>query len=136
MEGGGMGTLILFCIGMVIYFAPWIIALKSNHKNHIAVFFLNLLLGWTFVGWVGVLVWVITGLKDRTTEERDTKPCPKCAETVEARAVVCSSCGHAFAAAKAPAPRRSSVPSIRGPLTAEAKPPGAMPEDGRTESRF
>lgn len=32
------------------------------------------------------------------TEEVETKECPKCAETVKAKAAVCRFCGHDFAA--------------------------------------
>ena len=41
------------------YFLPSIIAGLSNHKNKIAIFVLNLLLGWTFLGWLGALVWSV-----------------------------------------------------------------------------
>lgn len=42
-------------VGM--YLLPTIVAIFSKHKNTVAVFFLNLLLGWTFIGWVVALVW-------------------------------------------------------------------------------
>ena len=43
-----------------VYFAPSIIAIVRAHKNTVAITLLNFLLGWTFVGWVGALVWSAT----------------------------------------------------------------------------
>lgn len=42
---------------VALYFLPWLIALSRHHNNAVAIFFLNLLLGWTLVGWVVALVW-------------------------------------------------------------------------------
>jgi len=46
----------LFCI--LLYFLPSIIA----HRKHafLGVFLLNLLLGWTIIGWIVALVWACT----------------------------------------------------------------------------
>jgi hypothetical protein len=49
-------VLLLVIIG--IYFLPTIIA--GRHHNSSAIFVLNLLLGWTFIGWVIALVWACT----------------------------------------------------------------------------
>ncbi len=50
-------VLLILCIFVILYFLPTIIAFSSNRKNKVAIFVLNLLLGWTFFGWVGALVW-------------------------------------------------------------------------------
>ena len=42
------------------YFVPWICAASRQHRQTVAIFVLNLLLGWTFVGWVAALVWACT----------------------------------------------------------------------------
>ena len=42
-----------------VYFLPSFIAFSRDHKNKIAIFLLNLLLGWTVLGWVGSLVWSV-----------------------------------------------------------------------------
>ncbi|GAK13976.1 superinfection immunity protein [Geomicrobium sp. JCM 19039] len=49
-------------IGVAVYFVPTIIAFARNKQNKIAILVLNLLAGWTFLGWVGSLVWAL--LKD------------------------------------------------------------------------
>ena len=48
---------------LAVYFFPTTIAVLNQKENATAVFLLNLLLGWTFVGWVIALVWAAT--KDR-----------------------------------------------------------------------
>lgn len=47
----------LFFIGALTYFIPSIIA--YNKKNATAIIALNLLLGWSFIGWVVALVWAL-----------------------------------------------------------------------------
>ena len=49
---------ILIIFGSIaLYFLPCIVAYNSDHKNSTSIFVLNLLLGWTFIGWVVALVW-------------------------------------------------------------------------------
>jgi len=41
------------------YFLPTLIAFLRQHRNRLAVFLLNLFLGWTGLGWVVSLVWSV-----------------------------------------------------------------------------
>lgn len=41
------------------YFFPFLIAWARDHRQVLAIFALNLFLGWTFVGWVIALVWAL-----------------------------------------------------------------------------
>jgi hypothetical protein len=50
--------LLLFLFG--VYFLPAIIAGARQHKNATAIAVLNMLLGWTLLGWVASLVWAFT----------------------------------------------------------------------------
>lgn len=52
--------IILVAVAMVVYFVPCLVGSRRNHRNAMPIFILNLLLGWTFVGWVGALVWAMT----------------------------------------------------------------------------
>jgi Superinfection immunity protein len=63
LETVPLSTLIyLFVIAVgLLYFLPTIVAGARDHANAAAVFVLNLLLGWTFVGWVAALVWALAG---------------------------------------------------------------------------
>jgi hypothetical protein len=47
------------CGVLALYFLPAIAAFRSKHHNAEAIACLNLLLGWTFVGWVIALVWAL-----------------------------------------------------------------------------
>ena len=46
--------------GLLIYFGPAIIAKLRNHHQRAGIFALNLLLGWTALGWIVALVWACT----------------------------------------------------------------------------
>ena len=51
----------LFLILMAaLYFLPTVIAMFRAKRNTFAIFVLNLLLGWTAIGWVVALVWSVT----------------------------------------------------------------------------
>ena len=52
--------LLLIVLIFALYFLPTLIAFLRQHKNKLAIFLLNLLLGWTVLGWVGSLVWSVT----------------------------------------------------------------------------
>ena len=47
----------ILVIGAGIYFLPTIIAGARENKDGGAIAALNLLLGWTFIGWAVALVW-------------------------------------------------------------------------------
>ena len=47
-------------LSLVIYFVPTIVAMVREHHNRVAIIVLNLLVGWTIIGWVIALVWAFT----------------------------------------------------------------------------
>jgi hypothetical protein len=49
----------------VIYFLPSLIAVARAHRRLGTIVLLNLLLGWTFVGWVLALAWALAGSRRR-----------------------------------------------------------------------
>lgn len=49
---------------LVIYFLPAIVAGVRSHQSGSAIFVLNLLLGWTILGWAVALIWGFTSTKD------------------------------------------------------------------------
>ncbi|CAC9605580.1 hypothetical protein [uncultured Gammaproteobacteria bacterium] len=51
---------LVLIILLVIYFIPVIIASGREHPSTGAIFILNLLLGWTLLGWVFAIVWSFT----------------------------------------------------------------------------
>jgi Superinfection immunity protein len=50
-----LGIVIAFIAGGIFYFLPSIVG--KSRRNALAIFLLNLLLGWTLLGWVVALVW-------------------------------------------------------------------------------
>ena len=46
-------------IGLLVYFAPTVVAYLSDHRSRGTIFFLNLILGFTIIGWVVCLFWAI-----------------------------------------------------------------------------
>ncbi|HTR67940.1 MAG TPA: superinfection immunity protein [Terriglobales bacterium] len=55
----GVIFLPFFGFGFVLYFLPSILALARNKRDTLAIFLLNLFLGWTIIGWVVSLVWAV-----------------------------------------------------------------------------
>ncbi len=52
--------LIAAIISVYIYFFPCHIAYKAKNKEHRnGILILNLFLGWTFLGWIGALIWAV-----------------------------------------------------------------------------
>ncbi len=64
---GGRGTIfaggLMTVAGVFIYFLPSFIADKRNHHNKSPIFLINLLLGWSFLGWLAALVWSVSAVK-------------------------------------------------------------------------
>jgi ABC-type transport system involved in cytochrome c biogenesis permease component len=55
-----MSLAALVTIALVLYFVPAFIAAMRGKRNAGAIFALNLLLGWTALGWICALVWALT----------------------------------------------------------------------------
>jgi nitrate reductase gamma subunit len=113
--GGAVGGLLLLAGIVGFYFLPTIIAKSRAHTSAMGIFVLNLLLGWTILGWIVALVWAFSG-KDNSGEAsrqryekmmaarsagaaEAVKTCPFCAESVNAKAIKCKHCGSDLRAA-------------------------------------
>lgn len=51
-------TSVIIIGGVLFYFLPYIIG--RNKRNSSSIFWLNLLLGWSLIGWVVALVWAVS----------------------------------------------------------------------------
>lgn len=51
--------IILLVILLAAYCAPTIVAQQRRHKDLYGIAALNILLGWTFLGWVIALIWAL-----------------------------------------------------------------------------
>lgn len=52
-------AILVFLVLAFIYFLPGIVATLRGHPNALAIWVLNVFLGWTFIGWVIALVWAV-----------------------------------------------------------------------------
>lgn len=61
VEGGGM-LLVFFtsAISVVILFIPAFIAHVQGHPRASAITLLNVLAGWTIIGWIAALIWALS----------------------------------------------------------------------------
>jgi hypothetical protein len=100
----GLVFLVMLAIGVAVYFLPLIIAVMRSHPNAGALAVLNLLLGWTLLGWVGALVWSLLSRPQQATDAQSQaiaekygvsakyRKCPECAEVVLKEARKCKHC--------------------------------------------
>ena len=59
-------VILLLGLAVVVYLLPSIVASNRRHRERAPIFVLNLLLGWTLVGWVAALVWSLTSHVEAT----------------------------------------------------------------------
>ena len=55
-----VGGAILLAIAIGVYLLPSIVAMRRRHHQRLAIFMLNLLLGWSGLGWIVALIWACT----------------------------------------------------------------------------
>ena len=56
---GTIVSIVVFLAGVAFYFLPYLIARQRQKRTKNAIGLLNLLLGWTLLGWVGALIWAV-----------------------------------------------------------------------------
>jgi len=69
----GFIPFMLVLILLTVYFVPTIVAAIRGHQSARAVFALNLLVGWTFLGWVVAFVWALTNLTQVAVDSRTSE---------------------------------------------------------------
>ena len=61
LGAGGITLLSLVLFALVaLYFIPTIVAAARHKRNTLAIFLLNLFLGWSGIAWVIALIWAVT----------------------------------------------------------------------------
>jgi Superinfection immunity protein len=55
---------------VIAYCLPTVIASLRGHRQQGAIFALNLLLGWTLIGWVAALVWGLTNSQPPAAQQQ------------------------------------------------------------------
>jgi hypothetical protein len=69
----GLGWGVMFLL-LFPYFLPTIIAVLRRKNSAIGIFFLNLFLGWTFIGWIGALIWSLMSDRQPTIIVNNAAP--------------------------------------------------------------
>jgi T4 superinfection immunity protein len=86
---GAVGVVLILALAVVVYFLPSMIATHRTHPHRVGIFLLDLLMGWTVIGWVAALVWASIG----EPRKRGARvPCPHCRESMDPLASVCPHC--------------------------------------------
>jgi len=49
---------------ITIYFAPALVAFWRDHPNYYSILIVNLLIGWTIIGWFITLAWAFAGFNE------------------------------------------------------------------------
>src|SRR5438874_11375825 len=86
------GLLAVSVFVLPLYVLPTILAWKKTHR--IPILLLNLLLGWTLLGWIGALVWALNDTPANPSQLGAAAFCSECRKNTPAVAQFCSSCGH------------------------------------------
>lgn len=60
----GQGVLILIT-ALIVYLLPGAVANLRAHHQQGAIWTLNILAGWTVIGWIGAMVWAMTAVRAR-----------------------------------------------------------------------
>ena len=62
-----------FLVFTLFYFAPTLNARNREHPHYPVIFLVNLLSGWTIIGWFVAIIWSCASIKpSRTTQARDS----------------------------------------------------------------
>jgi T4 superinfection immunity protein len=94
-----MTHLIILAISIACYFLPAILA--RGKKDAVSIFWLNLLLGWSLIGWIVALVWALrqNSAPAVVTQQQQALPqsapllCSNCGKYSLPDAIYCQSCG-------------------------------------------
>lgn len=63
--GDFTGGLFGLTVIALLYLVPLTVAVRRQHRNRLAIGVLNVALGWTFIGWLGALIWACTANTER-----------------------------------------------------------------------
>lgn len=93
---------IFWLVSLFFYFLPAFLA--RNKPNFTSILLLNILAGWTFIGWIIALVWALSSDSQRpVAATAQTAPpaaggqffCTSCGQPCPAGARFCGACGAA-----------------------------------------
>lgn len=68
--GQGTTELIIVVLILLLYFLPALIARNKEHFSGILL--VNIFLGWTFLGWIGAMVWAVSDANKNAKTKPET----------------------------------------------------------------
>lgn len=70
---GGFDALLIVAavFGFILYILPTLLAWSLNSKGLILMLVLNLLFGWTILGWLAILIWALVSARNEEFEDID-----------------------------------------------------------------
>lgn len=74
LESGVLQSNVMKFMAIALYLLPAVIAWSRSHHNKAPILLLNLLLGWTVVGWLAALIWSVSASKRETQNPKDSAP--------------------------------------------------------------
>ena len=64
MDPSSSAGLLLLAAACAAYFLPSVVAIARLHHNTAAIMALNILLGWSVLGWIIAFVWSLTAKRN------------------------------------------------------------------------
>ena len=96
-------------IGAALYFIPTFVAFGRDKSGKEIILILNIVLGWTLLGWIFLLIWAFSvdteQLQSAAGESRlyrlsrecmPQKECTQCGSQIDYDCSSCPNCGHRF----------------------------------------
>lgn len=93
-------------IGAALYFIPTFVAFGRDKSSKGMIFILNIVLGWTLLGWIFLLIWAFSvdseqlrsaaGAYQIRRESMPQKKCTQCGSLIDVDCSSCPNCGHRF----------------------------------------
>ena len=70
--GSEQWLVVLVPLFLIAYFIPFFVAAGRKHRFSTAIGLINLLLGWTFIGWLAAIIWAVN--RDVREQWEDSAP--------------------------------------------------------------
>ncbi|HEY2954155.1 MAG TPA: superinfection immunity protein [Candidatus Eisenbacteria bacterium] len=100
--GPELAILMLSCAVLGVYLLPTIVAGVRKKKNLPKIVLVNVLLGWSVIGWIVAMVWAVSSEPEITTPGRPGSQiigtlCSHCGKYTQPESRFCANCGTQFA---------------------------------------
>ena len=82
--------MVFIFLGILVYFLPAINGYTRKHPKRDLILLVDLLLGWSLIGWLIALIWSYSG--PNYSKVKIIK-CPHCGGDIEASYTTCKHCG-------------------------------------------